>query len=338
MTVGISGYGVYIPRMRIKKEDYTAAWGSFGAAGVAEKSVMGLDEDVLTAATKVSRRALESVPLGPEKVSRFAIASTSAPYVEKLLSGTVMCGAGIPNGAFCSDHTTSTRAGTEALIAGFEHVMANPTGNALIAVADSPRASMWTTIEHGLGAGASAFVLSGENLIAELEGHSSYASEHFGERFKLAEDDLIHDLSVKKFFESALMTNTTKATSALLKKLGRKAEDYKHIVIQQPDAKVPGAVGKKIGAQDAQLASSLIASNLGDLGAASAPTALAAALDVAKVGERILVVSYGSGAGSDAISLKVVGDRRPQLTVAAQIAKKDYINYVQYLKLKGAIK
>jgi hydroxymethylglutaryl-CoA synthase len=203
---------------------------------------------------------------------------------------------------------------------------------------NSPRASMWTTIEHGLGAGASAFVLSGENLIAELEGHSSYASEHFGERFKSAEDDLIHDLSVKKFFESALMTNTTKATSALLKKLGRKAEDYKHIVIQQPDAKVPGAVGKKIGAQDAQLVSSLIASNLGDLGAASAPTALAAALDVAKVDERILVVSYGSGAGSDAISLKVVGDRRPQPSVATQIAKKDYINYVQYLKLKGAIK
>lgn len=338
LTVGISGYGVYIPRMRIKKEDYTAAWGSFGAAGVSEKSVMGLDEDVLTAATKVSKRAMESVPLGPEKVSRFAFASTSAPYVEKLLSGTVMCGAGIPNGTFSSDHTTSTRAGTEALIVGFEHVMAYPAGNALVAVADAPRASMWSTIEHGLGAGAAAFVLASDNLIAELEGSSSYASEHFGERFKSGEDNLIHDLNVKKFFESALMLNTTKAATSLMKKLGRKGEDYQHVVIQQPDAKVPGAVGKKLGAQDAQFASSLIASNLGDLGAASTPTALAAALDVAKVGDRILVVSYGSGAGSDAISLKVVGDRRPQATVAAQVAKKEYINYVQYLKLKGAIK
>ncbi|MCU0859207.1 MAG: hydroxymethylglutaryl-CoA synthase [Thermoplasmata archaeon] len=338
MTVGISGYGVYIPRMRIKKEDYAAAWGSFGAAGVVEKSVMGLDEDVLTAATKVSKRALESVPLGPEKVTRFAMASTSAPYVEKLLSGTVMCGAGIPSGIFSSDHTTSTRAGTEAMIAGFEHVMSNPAGHALIAVADAPRASMWTTVEHGLGAGAAAYVLGSDNLIAELEGSASYASEHFGERFKTGEDELIHDLNVKKFFEAALMTNTTRAASALLKKLGRKGEEYQHVVIQQPDAKVPGAVGKKLGAQDAQLASSLVASNLGDLGAASTPTALAAALDVAKVGDRILVVSYGSGAGSDAISLKVVGDRKPASTVASQIAKKDYINYVQYLKLKGAIK
>lgn len=338
MTVGISGYGVYIPRLRIKKEDYAAAWGSFGAAGVVEKSVMGLDEDVLTAATKVSKRALESVPLGPEKVTRFAMASTSAPYVEKLLSGTIMCGAGVPNGTFSSDHTTSTRAGTEAMIAGFEHVMANPAGHALVAVADAPRASMWTTVEHGLGAGAAAYVLGSDNLIAELEGFSSYASEHFGERFKTGEDDLIHDLNVKKFFEAALMTNTTRAASSLLKKLGRKGEEYQHVVVQQPDAKVPGAVGKKIGAQDAQLASSLIASNLGDLGAASTPTALAAALDVAKIGDRILVVSYGSGAGSDAISLKVVGDRKPASTVASQIAKKDYINYVQYLKLKGAIK
>ncbi len=78
--------------------------------------------------------------------------------------------------------------------------------------------------------------------------------------------------------------------------------------------------------------------SLGDLGAASTPVALAAALDVAKVGDRIMVISYGSGAGSDAISLKVVGDRKAIPSVQAQIDKKEYINYVQYLKIKGAIK
>ena len=337
MAIGISGYGVYIPRLRIKKEEYAKAWGSFSAAGVAEKSVMGFDEDVLTSAAKVSRRALESVPLTPDKVTRFALASTSAPYVEKLLSGTIIVSVGMPNTTFSSDHTTSTRAGTEAMIAGFEHVLANPAGKALVAAADAPRASMWDSIEHPLGAGAAAFVLSSEDLVAELEGHASYASEYFGERFKPRDDPLLHDLNVKKFAEGSLTTNTTRAGNALLKKLERKPEEYQHIVIQQPDARVPASVAARMAFTDAQLAAGLVAKSVGDLGAASVPVALAAALDAAKVGDRIMVISYGSGAGSDALSFKVVGDRKAVPRFQAEVDKKEYIDYVKYLKLKGAI-
>jgi hydroxymethylglutaryl-CoA synthase len=337
MAIGISGYGVYIPRLRIKKEDYAKAWGSFSAAGVAEKSVMGFDEDVLTAAAKVSKRALESVPMAPDRVTRFALASTSPPYVEKLLSGTVLYSVGIPNTAFSSDHITSTRAGTEAMIAGLEHVLGNPSGKAVIAAADAPNASMWDTVEHALGAGAAAFVLAGDNLVAELEGYVTYASEYFGERFRPKDAPYLHDLNVKKFAEGSLITNTMYAGSALLKKLNRKPEEYQHVVVQQPDARVPATVAARLKFTDVQLASSLVSKSLGDLGAASVPIALASALDTAKVGDRIMVISYGSGAGSDAMSFKVVSDRKPAVKVQAEIDRKEYIDYVKYLKLKGAI-
>lgn len=338
MALGISGYGVTIPRFRIKKEDYAKAWGSFAAAGVNEKSVAGFDEDMITLATKVSRRALESVPLPPNRVTRLAFASTSAPYTEKFLSGTIIVGLGIPNETFASDHTTSTRAGTEAMLAGFEHLAANPSGRALVAVADAPSASMWDSIEHGMGAGAVAFVLSQDEVLAELEGHASYASEHFGERFRPREEEQLHDLSVKKFSEGSYVTNTTKAASALMKKVGRKPEDYAHAVFQQPDARAPSSVAGKLGFQDPQLAAGMVSTFLGDLGAASAPMGLAAALDASKVGDRILVVSYGSGAGSDALSFRVVSERRPAISVQHEAARKEYIDYVQYLKIKGAIK
>lgn len=337
MTVGISGYGVYIPRLRIKREEYVKAWGSFAAAGVSEKSVLGFDEDALTAAAKVARRALESVPISPEKVTRFALASTSAPYLEKLLSGTVLVSVGMPGTTFTSDHTTSTRAGSEAMLAAFEHVMANSAGKAVVAAADAPKASMWDIVEHAFGAGAAAFVISSDSLIAELEGHVSYASEYFGERFKPKDDTLVHDLNVKKFAEGSVVTNTTKAGSALLRKLGAKPEEYQHVVIQQPDGRVPATIAKKLQFTDAQLASGLISSSLGDLGAASVPVALAAVLDVAKVGDRVMVISYGSGAGSDALSFKVVGDRKATVKVQAEIERKEYIDYVKYLKLRGAI-
>lgn len=337
MAVGISGYSVYIPRMRIKKDEYAKAWGSFSAAGVAEKSVMGFDEDVLTSATKVAKRALESVPLGAEKVTRFALASTSAPYTEKLLSGTILVGIGAPNAIFTSDHTTSTRAGTEAMLAAAEHLAANPSGHALVVVSDAPRASMWSALEHAMGAGSAAFVMSSDNLIAELEGHASYASEHFGERFKDSDETLVRDLNVKKFAEASLISNTTKAATALLRKLGRKPEEYQHVIIQQPDARVPATIAARMNMTDAQLAAGLIAKDLGDLAAASTPVALAAVLDSAKVGDRILVISYGSGAGSDALSFKVVSDRKSTVSYKAEVERKEYIDYVKYLKLKGAI-
>ncbi len=337
MAIGISGYASYIPKLRIKKEEYAKAWGSFAAAGVAEKSVMGFDEDVLTSAVKVSKRALESASVAPDGITRFALASTSAPYIEKLLSGTVMVGVGIPSSAFSSDHTTSTRAGTEGLIASLEHVMANPSGKALSVSADAPTASMWDSFEHPLGAGAAGFVLSTDNLIAEIEGWSSHASEYFGERFKPRDETMLHDLNVKKFEEGSLIKNATGACTALLKKLGRKPEDYQHVVIQQPDARVPATVSARMQFTDLQLASGLVSKYLGDLGAASTPVGLAAVLDVAKVEERIIVVSYGSGAGSDALSLRVVDGRKSAFGVQAQADRKEYIDYVKYLKIKGAI-
>ena len=337
MAVGISGYGVYVPKFRIKREDYAKAWGSFSAAGVGEKAVMGFDEDVLTAAAKVSKRALESVPMTPDKVTRFALASTTPPYVEKLLSGTIMVSVGIPNQALSSDHITSTRAGTEAMLSGFEHVRANPKGVALVAAADAPAASMWDSIEHALGAGAAAYTLSSENLIAELEGHESYASEYFGERFKPREDGLLHDLNVKKFSESSLIANTTSAGNALMKRLNRKPEEYQHVVIQQPDARVPVSVGGKMMFQEPQLAAGLTSKLVGDLGAASTPVSLAAVLDLAKVGDKILVISYGSGAGSDALSFRIVSDRKATVRFQQEVDRKEYIDYIKYLKLKGAI-
>ena len=64
---------------------------------------------------------------------------------------------------------------------------------------------------------------------------------------------------------------------------------------------------------------------------------LAAVLDVAKVGDKIMVISYGSGAGSDALSFKVVSERKSPFKVQAELDHKEYIDYVKYLKLKGAI-
>lgn len=337
MAIGIAGYAVSFPRYRIKREEYVKAWGQFAAAGVAEKSVLGYDEDVLTLGLKASRKALDSVPLAAGSVTRFAFASTTPPYAEKLLSSTIMASLGIPADALASDHVTSTRAGTEALLVAFEHLRAQE-GAALVAIADAPRAGMADPLEHALGAGAASFVLSRGPLLAELEGHASHVAEHFGERYRPQDEDAIRDLGVRKFSESSLITNATHAVGALLARLGRTPADYAHVVLHQPDGRIPATLAARLSFRDPQVASGLVAPFLGDLGAASTPVGLAAALDVAKPEDRILVVSYGSGAGSDALSLRVTREGGRAGGVRAEADRKEYVDYIEYLKLKGALR
>jgi hydroxymethylglutaryl-CoA synthase len=64
---------------------------------------------------------------------------------------------------------------------------------------------------------------------------------------------------------------------------------------------------------------------------------LAAVLDVAKPGDRILCVSFGSGAGSDAFAIKVteaITERQHRApTTQAYIQRRveiDYATYVRY--------
>ncbi len=85
-----------------------------------------------------------------------------------------------------------------------------------------------------------------------------------------------------------------------------------------------------------QLAPSLTVEHIGNAYSATALVGLAAILDIAKPGEKIFFVSYGSGAGSDGFIFEVTENilkkRKKHISVAEQIAKKEYITYAKYLK------
>jgi hydroxymethylglutaryl-CoA synthase len=69
---------------------------------------------------------------------------------------------------------------------------------------------------------------------------------------------------------------------------------------------------------------------------------LTAILDVAQPGDRILMVSYGSGAGSDAFDLEVT-ERLPQIrdkapSTEAYIARRVEIDYATYTRYRDKLK
>ena len=80
---------------------------------------------------------------------------------------------------------------------------------------------------------------------------------------------------------------------------------------------------------------------IGNTYAAASPLGLTAVLDVAKPGDRILVVSYGSGAGSDALDLvateRILERRKLAPGTADYIARRIEIDYATYARYRGKI-
>jgi len=337
---GIVGYGVYIPRFRIKSEEYVKAWGIFAAPGVKEKAVAGFDEDPITMAIEASMNAINYAGIDATDINCVYFASSHPPYAEKLMSSTISTAIGAPSNIATSDFTSSTKAGTAAMLAALDFVASGRGDFALVVAADSPYADFKDFIEHRLGSGAVAFIIGKEDLIAFIEGIHSVSMEFFGERFRKSGEKFLRDLAIRSYAKYALNKIYTMCVSELLRKIGRKPDDYKYVVFQQFDGRTPLEVALRLGFKPEQVTPTLLCTKIGDTGSASCLISLASILDAVNPNERILVVSYGAGAGSDALSIVVtenIKKKKDFLTVEDYLEDKEYVDYLTYLKFKRGI-
>src|SRR3990170_2544825 len=86
MSVGILGYGVYLPLYRIKKEEIGKAWDTGGRG---ELTVSGADEDVVTMVAEASLNALKQAGVAGPQVDAIYLASNSTPYLEHVSTGVI---------------------------------------------------------------------------------------------------------------------------------------------------------------------------------------------------------------------------------------------------------
>lgn len=80
---------------------------------------------------------------------------------------------------------------------------------------------------------------------------------------------------------------------------------------------------------------------IGNTYAGSSLVGLSAVLDEARPGDRVLVVSFGSGAGSDAFSLEIterIEAARPRAPQTQDyIARRVEIDYATYARMRGKL-
>jgi hydroxymethylglutaryl-CoA synthase len=102
-------------------------------------------------------------------------------------------------------------------------------------------------------------------------------------------------------------------------------------------------VAKQLGFTDKQIEVGLLTPQIGNTYSGAVPLGLAAVLDVAKPGERIFVVAYGSGAGADGFDITVTDnitsyDRAAAPSVKELMENKHVIDYATYAKFRGKIR
>ena len=126
----------------------------------------------------------------------------------------------------------------------------------------------------------------------------------------------------------------------IMEKAGTKPEDYDYIVTHQPNGKFPIRAAKSLGFTQEQFETGLLTPKIGNTYSGAIFLGLSAILDIAKPGDRILAVAYGSGAGSDGFDITVtdkIMDIDRSVTIQSMISRMEIVNYATYAKFRGKL-
>ncbi|TFF91295.1 hydroxymethylglutaryl-CoA synthase [Candidatus Thorarchaeota archaeon] len=343
--VGITGYGVYVPRYRIKTADIAAVWGENGEAlakglGVYEKSVPGPDEDVATISVEAARNAIKRGEVDPLDIGAVYVGSESHPYAVKP-TGTIVAEAiGCSYNMTCADFEFACKAGTAAIQSCMGLVQSKMIKLGLAIGSDTAQGRPGDALEYSAAAGGAAFIIGMKNVLATINDTSSFTTDTPDFWRREGEDFPSH--GARFTGEPAYFRHVGQGAKSLFKKTKTSVDDYDYFVFHMPNGKFPVSMGKQIGVPREKLEDSLVVRQIGNTYSGSAMMGLARILDIAEPGSRIFMVSYGSGAGSDAFSITVedaIEERRGEVpTVDDYIERKTYVDYSTYAKYRRKIK
>ncbi|MDH5449617.1 MAG: hydroxymethylglutaryl-CoA synthase [Candidatus Bathyarchaeota archaeon] len=339
-TPGIVGYGVYVSKFRIKES-------------AMERSIPFIDEDAITAAVEAGKMALVHSGVDPSLIGKVYVGSESNPYAVKPIASKVaqvlklgeeekldgIQSVDAVDTEFACKAATSMFKDASALVyyprSHIPYAMVIGTDNSQAA----PRDEIGGELDFFVGYGSSAFIFGMHDVIAEMEAWYSCTSDtpDFWRR-----DREPYPRHGGRFTgDPAYFKHIQKAATKLMEKLKLQPTDIDYFVSHQPNIRFPIKVATELGFKEDQYSAGLRVAKFGNTYSGASPIGLAAVLDEAKPSQRILIVSYGSGAGADAYCLtttnQIKGKRfRQKFTVQHQCESEylEYVNYNTYRRFK----
>jgi len=344
--VGIVSYGVYIPRWRIKVEEIARIWGHDAdryrkGLLVDEKSVPSLDEDVATMAVEAARNALRRAPqINPKKIGAIYVGSESHPYAVKPTATIVAEAIDATPSLTAADTEFACKAATAGIQACMGLVKAGYIRYGMSIGSDTAQGRPADALEYTASAGAAAYIVGEEDVIATIEGTCSFTQDvpDFWRR-----DGAGFPQHAGRFTgEPAYFAHVVNCSRELMRQLGTTPKDYDYAVFHEPNGSFPLTAAHMLGFEKDKVLPSLVVRKIGNTYSGSSLIGLATILDRAEVGNRILMTSYGSGAGSDSFSIlvtdKIDEKRKLAPSVEYYVNRRDYVDYALYSRFKNQLR
>ncbi|KZX11714.1 hydroxymethylglutaryl-CoA synthase [Methanobrevibacter curvatus] len=342
---GIVGYGAYVPSYRIKVEEIAKVWGDDPNALkrgliVNEKSVPGSDEDTATISVEAARYALKRSQIDPQDIGAIYVGSESHPYAVKPTATIVSEAVQASPILTAADLEFACKAGTAGMQIVNGMVDSGMIEYGLAIGADTSQGAPGDALEYTASAGGAAYIIGKEDILADIEYTCSFTTDtpDFYRR-----EGMAYPSHGGRFTgEPAFFKHVQGAANLLFEKTGTSASDYDYGVFHQPNGKFYLKVAKKLGFNTEQTSDGLLTPYIGNTYSGATPLGLAAVLDKSNPGDKIMAVSYGSGAGSDAFSITVTDKIEEKRNLAPKveeiISTKNYVDYAVYAKYKDKIR
>lgn len=287
--IGILSYGAYIPRTRLP---LAVIAGRPPKDGGPEKAVAWNDEDAVTMAVAAARHALQGIDAG--SVDAVLFASTTYSFKEKQAAALIARALDARRDVRTADFAGSLRAGSAALRSATDAVTAGSARSVLVVAADCRMAAPGSPLEANFGDGAAAFLVGEGDAIATLgPGHA--VADEIVDVWRSEGDPFVHSWEDRFVVQEGYTPRVVEAVRGLLETTGSEIADYAKIVLYAPDKRSHATAARALEVPPEALQDALFG-RLGNAGCAFVPLQLAAALESAKPGERILAASYGDGA------------------------------------------
>ncbi len=345
---GIVGYGAYVPIYRIKVEDIAKVWGEDAESikkglGIREKSVPGKDEDAATIAVEAARNAIKHAGIKANELGAIFTGSESHPYAVKPTATIVSAGIDAGNKLMAADLEFACKAGTAGMQMVIGFVESGMIKYGMAIGSDTSQGRPGDALEYTASAGGAAFIIGKDKkqVIAEILKTVSFTSDT--PDFWRREGAGFPSHGGRFTGEPGYFRHITSATKMLFEETGFKPSDFDYAVFHQPNGKFPTMAAAQLGFTTKQIEKGLLTPIIGNTYSGASMVGLAATLDIAKPGQKIMVTSFGSGAGSDSFAIEVtdnIDSKRKNLTKVMDMinAHKVYIDYSTYLKNRGSIK
>jgi hydroxymethylglutaryl-CoA synthase len=345
MDEGIVSYGAYVPRYRITPEEIGKVWGADGASmgaslNIERKSVPAPDEDTITISTEALRVALIRAGIDPQEIGAVYVGSESHPYAVKPTATVVAQAVGATPDLTAADFEFACKAGTAAIQTCLGLVGARMIRYGVAIGSDTSQGAPGDALEYSASAGGAAFIIGRERVIARVRRTLSYTTDT--PDFWRREGQRYPSHGGRFTGEPAYFRHVTECARRIMDAEGTTAKDYQHVIFHQPNGKFPQRVGKQLGFSDAQMRYGLVTPRIGNTYSGAALIGLANVLDVSGPGVRILLVGYGSGAGSDAFDFETTDeianfDRSFGTPVEEYLTNGVELPYAVYAKYRGKI-